>query len=383
MSSAWLSSLAKISVLGTSLRPGKMAEGADDGADLVAGDDAAVQLVRIVGEVLVRRLPAQRARLPVAVAEHRVGVGFDCGPVPGDSVFHDLPPQGVDRTVHLVDHDHVEVLGRVGGVVDDRKRLGHRRAGGLELRALLRGGVELRLPLEHRVDPLDRCDDDPTGVHDVIGGQPLDVVKLGEEPVAVGRAVALELLLGLLAEVLSVHEEEHATRPGVLDEPVDRGDRRDRLPRPGGHLHERARAVALEGVFQVRDGFDLVRVEEARLKGWQRLKAPAKGGRARGVGGGVEAPFPVQALHPGVERLGADPLVESLRSVNVRQIRGDGARLRLPVKKIDEARLHAGAEVEERERIHGRAESCGEAGGVLVRLQLDVRQGVTGGLGFQ
>ena len=85
-------------------------------------------------------------------------------------------------------------------------------------------------------------------------------------PVDVGRAVALELLLGLLAEVAAVHEEEHAARAAVLDEPVDRGDRRDRLARPGRHLDQRARAVALERVLQVGDGLDLVRVEGAALR---------------------------------------------------------------------------------------------------------------------
>ena len=50
MSSAWLSVLAKIRVLGTSRAAGEdlrqlVAEGADDGADLVGVDDVAVELL--------------------------------------------------------------------------------------------------------------------------------------------------------------------------------------------------------------------------------------------------------------------------------------------------------------------------------------------------
>ena len=52
MSSAWESSLAKMSVLGTSVRPGKSSvkslsrKVCEDGADLVDGDHVAVELRR-------------------------------------------------------------------------------------------------------------------------------------------------------------------------------------------------------------------------------------------------------------------------------------------------------------------------------------------------
>ena len=57
---------------------------------------------------------------------------------------------------------------------------------------------------------------------DGVRGEALDVVELGELAVVVGRAVALELLLGLLAEVVAVDEEEDAPRAAELDEAVDR-----------------------------------------------------------------------------------------------------------------------------------------------------------------
>ena len=72
MSSAWLSSLAKIRVLGTSVRPGKISVNSlsrkvrINGADLVHGHHVAVELVGVVGELFVQLLPAHLARELVA-----------------------------------------------------------------------------------------------------------------------------------------------------------------------------------------------------------------------------------------------------------------------------------------------------------------------------
>ena len=134
-----------------------VAEGADDGADLVDGDDIAVELVRGVGEILVERLPAFLAGLLVAVLD--LVRLLDDGPFGGDAgadgvdvvgdvdvvadgvlvgVFHDevlveeaegllvrgggeadevgvevvehLPPEVEDGAVGLVDDDDVEGL---------------------------------------------------------------------------------------------------------------------------------------------------------------------------------------------------------------------------------------------------------------------------------
>jgi hypothetical protein len=233
MSSAWLSSLAKISVLGTSVRPGNIsgeepvAERADDGSDLVLGHDAAIERCRVVRDVVVRKLPAHAPRLPVAVAHRRAHFRFDRRALGADAradlvdlevhvhaighrllvaVLHDqvlvekpervlgrrggepdqervevlqhLSPQRVDRAVALVDHDQVEVLGRVRGVVDHRQRLAHGRARRPEARLLLARRVELRLALEHGVHALDRGDDYLGRVADHVRGQPLDLVKL-------------------------------------------------------------------------------------------------------------------------------------------------------------------------------------------------------------
>lgn len=102
------------------------------------------------------------------------------------------------------------------------------------------------------------------------------------------------------------------------------------------------------------------------------------------VRGGVEAaPLGVQTLDPGIQRFGRDPLGERLGAMDLRQIRRDRARLRVGVEAVDEPGLDAGAHVDERQRLHRRVEPGGEAGSVLVRLQLDVGQRVAGGLGFE
>ena len=46
-----------------------VAEGADDGADLVGSDDGAVELVGVVGEVVVELLPADFAGVAVAFVD--------------------------------------------------------------------------------------------------------------------------------------------------------------------------------------------------------------------------------------------------------------------------------------------------------------------------
>jgi len=90
-----------------------------------------------------------------------------------------------------------------------------------------------------------------------------------------------------------------------------------------------------------------------------------------------------QAFDPGVERLGSDPLGERRGPVDVREVGGEGARLRVGIEAVDEAGLDTGAQIEEGEGIDRRVEPRGEAGGVLVGLQLHVGQRVAGRLGLQ
>ena len=97
--------------------------------------------------------------------------------------------------------------------------------------------------------------------------QVLDLVQLGELAVVVGRAVALELLLGLLAEIRAIHQEQHAPRAAELDQAVDRGDREQRLAGAGGHLDERAGTVVEQALLEVDDGAQLVRPQAGNSTG--------------------------------------------------------------------------------------------------------------------
>ena len=131
----------------------------------------------------------------------------------GVEVLQHLPPDGVDRPVALVDDDDVEVLGRVGGVVHDRQRFARRAPGRFELRRRFVFRREVGLALEHRVEALDGGDDDLAGRADGVRREALHGVQLGELAVVAGGAEAVELLLGLLAEIGPVDEEQHPARP--------------------------------------------------------------------------------------------------------------------------------------------------------------------------
>jgi hypothetical protein len=91
-----------------------------------------------------------------------------------------------------------------------------------------------------------------------------------------GVVVLLKLLLGLLAEVAAVDQEQHAARPAELDQAVDLGDRGERLARAGRHLEQRARLVEAERLLEVADGDELVRVELAALDRGHRPQAGAQ-----------------------------------------------------------------------------------------------------------
>src|SRR5207248_2436464 len=118
-----------------------------------------------------------------------------------------LGPQLVDGPMALVDDDEVEELGRNARVVDHVGRLALPRLGGVESGALLIGGVELGLALQHRVKALDCSDDDLGGGVDGVALEPLDGVERGKLQRVVGGREVGELVLGLLAEIATVYEE--------------------------------------------------------------------------------------------------------------------------------------------------------------------------------
>ena len=194
----------------------------------------------------------------------------------------------------------------------------------------------------------------------------------------VRRAEVGEFVLRLSAEIGAIDEEQHTTCAGVLDEPVDGGDRHDRLARAGGHLNEGTRMVGLERLFEVLYGADLVGVEEVPLDRRKGLKARAEGGRIGRIGG-VRTLWRIPVVGPFWQLLGLDPLAKGLGSMELEDLTRAGMRIEV----VPEDRLRAGADVAERERCDRRMEIVGEARGVLVGLNLDATDGIPFRFGFE
>ena len=172
----------------------------------------------------------------------------------GVEVLDHLPPDVVDRSVALVDHDEVERLHRDFRSVLDRDGLAAGRTTGLEERLLLVGGIVLGLALQDRVEALDGRDDDLAGRVDGVAAQVLNRELVGEG--VGGRRIPelLELVQRLAPEVVAVHQEEDALGVGVLDEPVAGRHRHEGLAAAGGHLDESARAAVGKRPLEITDG---------------------------------------------------------------------------------------------------------------------------------
>ncbi len=271
----------------------------DDGADLVLGHDLAVEIALVVGDVLIDRLQPLFSRFSVAElgdiprcclnrgpalgdgrrqAEH---VEVDVDPIgdrlrkpvlhhqvlveeakrllagrgseadeEGVEVLEHLTPHAIDRTVALVDDDHIEGLdGQVFVVVDLDGAL----------RFVVERGVLVEFLLERVVAPED-------GVHPLNGAdthlghrvddvrrEALDVFELGELPACAGHVEALKLFERLIAEVGTVDQEQNALGAALGDEALRNVGGCKRLTRPGGHLDKRPRPVVLERPFEVGD----------------------------------------------------------------------------------------------------------------------------------
>ena len=216
---------------GEDFRKQLVAEGAHDGADLVRCHHLAVELVRVVVEILVQLLPAHLARL--AVAQVHIVAGLDLaarlGHLGADAIdvvvhvhavgdrlfvavfhhqvlvekaegllrrrggeadqvrvkiFQHLAPQVVDGAVRFVGDDDVEGLDRDRRVIGDR-------LGRLE-QILQPGGGDFVVlfrqlaAAQHRVQPLDGTDGHARGGVERVRRQMLDDVLLAELVVVVG-----------------------------------------------------------------------------------------------------------------------------------------------------------------------------------------------------
>jgi hypothetical protein len=93
------------------------------------------------------------------------------------------------------------VLDRDGRVVGDVAGAGDAECGGEFRAGEIVGTLREFLAAQDRVEPLDGADGDATDVVNVRRSEVLDVVEFGEEAAGVGRAIAVELVAGLLAEI--------------------------------------------------------------------------------------------------------------------------------------------------------------------------------------
>jgi hypothetical protein len=132
--------------------------------------------------------------------------------------------------------------------------------------------------LEHAEQPLDGADGDARREVELVALQVLDDVFLAELVVVVGRAVLVELFLGLAAQVAPVHQKQHAPGAGELDQAVDEADGGEGLAAAGGHLDQGAGLVGLERVLQVADGDDLRGPQAGFDERRQGLQAGEEGG---------------------------------------------------------------------------------------------------------
>ena len=174
----------------------------------------------------------------------------------------------------------------------------------------------------------------------------LDVVELGEETAGIGRAVAMEFVPRLLAEIRAVHEEEDPAGFGKFDEPIGKGAGGKGFPGTGGHVDEGARAVLSEGLLQAGDGFDLA--------------------IAHAIGGKRVGESHVRETATQGVRLGA-PLCERLGAMEGKDAPGTGRGIAF----VAEKGFDAGGFVEERER-------AGQPGGEDGRQAVGVAGGLIG-----
>ena len=85
-----------------------------------------------------------------------------------------------------------------------------------------------------------------------------------------------ELVLGLLAEVAAVHQEQDAFGAGELEQAIGDVDGREGFAGAGGHLDEGAEVGVGKGILEVADGGALDFPKSGVVEGRQALEARAQ-----------------------------------------------------------------------------------------------------------
>src|ERR1039458_9637307 len=173
-----------------------------------------------------------------------------------------LPPEIVDGPVAFVGDDEVERLDGKAWVVADWDRLVFQERG-FEAGLFLQFRIDL-LSLQHGVEALNGSNADLADIIQLVRLHALDVVQLGEQTIFFRSAEFLELSQSLAPEIATVHKEQDALRPSVLDKPVDEVASRECLAAAAGHLNESTRTILGERRFQILDGDYLSRPQALR-----------------------------------------------------------------------------------------------------------------------
>ena len=96
------------------IREEPVSERANDEPDLVPGDDLPVEIIRVVGDILVRPFPSDRSGLTVPNADHGLGTGLNgralLGDVRADAVDLEVDVYAIgDRLLVAILHDEILV----------------------------------------------------------------------------------------------------------------------------------------------------------------------------------------------------------------------------------------------------------------------------------
>ena len=148
----------------------------------------------------------------------------------GVEVFEHLPPEAVDGTMTFIGDDEIKHLDGDGGIVGDFLWATIRCAD-------LVGGHFVSvlgqfLTAQHRVKPLNGADGHAADVIELVRGEMLDVVKLGEFAPGVGRDELIKLAFGLASKIGAVHQKKNAPGFRMTDQAIGESAGGIGLPAP-------------------------------------------------------------------------------------------------------------------------------------------------------